>query len=165
LLEEQALPPLPEAIFRDINSFDPTNWALSIGSGAEELKSLGKIFQSAVALYCTLSLQNVSLVEFSAEIEDYTSQHYEKLLSLLQLSVVSPYIRQVLIWPLAVLGVAAAQKGDPATRTFVGEQLLQYRQLLGQAIPKRLKELLERFWVSGKTHWDDCFVEPFCVSA
>lgn len=162
--EHRMIAPTPGELLRDINKFSPAAWALSIGSVAAEVESLGCIYQSTVALYFILSLQSASLIDRNPEMETQKATHYQKLISLLRLAVLSPSIRMAAFWPFAVAGVAAVNY-SAADRAFISEQLVEYRVFLGQAPPILLKGVLERFWSTGSRDWDDCYAQPYCFAA
>jgi hypothetical protein len=85
-------PPLftPAELLQKISAFSATEWAHSIRTGAEELQSLGLIFQSAVTLYCILSLQSASVLKETSDLELKRAMNYGKLLPLLRAACISP---------------------------------------------------------------------------
>jgi hypothetical protein len=157
-------PPPPDEILRSINEFSPDEWSHIIGNGADDLKLLGAIFQSAVALYCILSTRDLFLIGQAAQVDAQRTEHYARLMLLFRQGVASENIRQILLWPFAVAG-AAAVDGPQADRTFITVQLHKYKLLLGQSAPMRLQAVLERYWKSGRRGWDECFDESCCFSA
>lgn len=158
------LPPYaPNELLQDINNFSPAEWAHSMGSGSEELQSLAKIYQSATALYCILSLQSAFLFERSAETEAQQFLHTERLLLLTRSFMDSSNLRHAIFWPFTVMGVAVTKR-SVADREYINNQLGRLTRLLGQTATVVLKEALRRFWNSGKERWDDCFDRPYCFA-
>jgi hypothetical protein len=151
----------PTKLLHDINVFSPAEWACSIGTGAEELQSLGLIYQSAVALYCILSLQSVSLLDETEELELERASHYERLLLLLRAAFLSPRLKMAVFWPFCVAGVAGVS-GSAADRAFINEKLLHMNRSIGQPTPMILRGVLQRFWCSDSKCWDGCFDRRYC---
>lgn len=160
--EDEMTPPTPEELLQKINGFCPIAWAQEIGSGANDLQVLGRIWKSTVALYCILALDGGLRLDKSSETDAQKVAHYELLISLLKSSIQSP-IQQTLIWPFCVVGVAA-KGGSTADRTFISAQLSNLKKSLGQGSLMVLKTTLERYWKSDKTHWNDCFDQPYCFA-
>ena len=161
-------------ILADINSFDPENWA--VGRGTQETKPhwamLAGIYQSAVAVYCVRSLESVGVLAATTtttnttppEVTALDASHYQRLLRLLRRAYEFPHFRHCAMWPLVVAGVRAVA-GSPADRRFVEDKLVECSRAAGSALPLQAKEMLRRYWDSGKTGWDDCFDRSyvFCV--
>jgi hypothetical protein len=90
--------------------------------------------------------------------------YYGNLMLLLRAAVLSPAIRMAAVWPFAVVGVEAVNRGA-ADRVLISEKLVKYKNALGQAPPLILKGVLERFWDSRSKYWDDCYYQPCCFVA
>jgi hypothetical protein len=159
--ETELVPPTPAELLEQINAFSPADWAYSIGTGAEELQCLGRIYQSAVALYCILSLQSAQYLSRTPKLEDQKARHQERLLSLLRTAIRSPRLERTILWPFAVAGVVAAHSGA-ADREFISEKLGHLKYVLGQATPLILRDALKKFWRAGGNSWDECFDRPYC---
>lgn len=156
-------PPLftPAELLEQISLFSATEWAHSIGDGSEELQSLGLIYQSAVVLYCILSLQSASILRENAGLDAGRIRHYERLLPLLRTACLSPQLRMLILWPFCVAGVAAV-RGSDADRQFISERLWHMNKTIGHAMPGILRDMLHKFWLSGNKAWDGCFERQYC---
>jgi hypothetical protein len=146
-----------------IDDFSPTQWAESKFSSKEEWMLLGDIFQAAVALYCILSLQSLSILPISPSLRARCTMHGHLLQVLLNKALQSPSLKRFLLWPLVLLGVEAVN-GDLAMRAFVVKQLPEMSRHFGTYVPLTAKEVLERFWASGETRWDVCFERPYAFT-
>ena len=156
----------PTELLEQINSFSPEEW--TIGKGTQTTKPhwlmLGRVYQSAAAVYCISSLQSVSMLPSTARTAALDMYHYERLLDLLKDAYEFPHLRHCLMWPLVVVGVRAV-RGREKDRRFVNEKLAECSREAGSALPLQAKVMLRRYWESGKTGWDDCFDRSyvFCV--
>lgn len=72
----------------------------------------------------------------------------------------SPRLKTFFLWPLIVLGVAAVHSGNDM-RIFVIKHLEEMSRNVRTYIPLTGKDVLERFWASGRTDWDACFDKPY----
>lgn len=88
--------------------------------------------------------------------------HRARLFTLLPEAMESSVAKKGMVWPLVVAGVEAAS-GTAEERAFVDQQLFQMTCDTGASYPLVAKGVLEKFWVSGKTRWDDCFDRPYAV--
>ncbi|WEW59556.1 hypothetical protein PRK78_005030 [Emydomyces testavorans] len=151
-------------LLMQIDRLSPEKWIKSDTSLREEWLLLGRIYQSAVALYCILSLQSVSVLPSTLQLNAMRTRHGGHLFPLLKKALASQRIKKCMLWPLVVAGVDAANYG-PAAREFVNKHLLEMSQDLGTPVPLLAKVVLKRFWASGKTRWDDCFDRPYAFVA
>ena len=148
-----------------IRSFSPEQWASRKELSRDEWERMASVWHTAITLYCILSLpplySQASLPTNSTDLDAAESLSCaQDLRRLLREALSSPRIRRVLVWPLAVLGVHAARQ-DSATRRFVSDSLAQLSRQLGTYTPLRAREVLQKFWASGKEGWDDCFDKPY----
>lgn len=150
-LSEEAL-----EIIERIQSFSPERWAASKASSRESWALVGGVYQSAVALYCVLSLQSAGVLPTSSSLGQYRQAHALHLETLLPSGLLSPSIKRFMIWPLVLLGVEAVH-GSAATRSFVAKALPELSRDVGTFVPLTAKRVLEAFWSSGETRWDACF--------
>ena len=153
-------------VLNQINSFRPERWAEGWGTAAAKphWTMLAQIYQSSVALYCVASLESVGALVRTPQVAALDAAHYERLLRLLRRAYEFPYLRHCVMWPLVVAGVRAVT-GSPQDRRFVEDRLAECSRAAGSALPLQAKEMLRRYWNSGKTGWDDCFDRSyvFCV--
>ncbi|EEP80583.1 predicted protein [Uncinocarpus reesii 1704] len=149
-----------EAVLKHIDAFSPEQWAAPNTSSLEEWLLLGRIYQSAVILYCISSLQSISVLPSTPELKIIRTVHSDRLSLLLKRALVSERIKKCLMWPLAVSGMEAVN-GSLAARDCVLQQLTEMSQDLGSSLPLLAKSMFKRFWASGKTKWDDCFDTPY----
>lgn len=149
------------AILGLILDFSPAEWAWSKpGVHHEDRLLVGTIHYSAVSLYCICSLQSLFILPHTPFIARLyigtTGILYESLAKALK----SQKFRKLLLWPLVVLGVAAVDS-DENVRSFVRDHLVAISRSTGIHAPVVAKRIIEKFWASGKKHWDDCFDEPY----
>jgi len=159
-------------ILQRIASFDVESWTLckSNEKNRQHWRLLGRVYKQAVALYCVLSLD--SLVGSSASSADFLTQ---QLLSSVNKAIKLPPLKRFMFWPLVVMGVGAFGRLDDVnmdgntpsskTRIFVLAQLVELSHHLGSFSPLAAKHLLENFWKSGRTWWDDCFDRPYVFTS
>ena len=139
--------------------FDPETWALTNDSLRDEWLLIARIYQSAIVLYavCSLRAQATPAPALAAK-------HRARLFALLTQGTSLMRVKRCMMWPLVVAGVQAAD-GSPEERRWVGEELVKMCQDMGTYAPMTAKGLLERFWRSGKTEWDECFDGPYVFVA
>ncbi|KAF9875482.1 hypothetical protein CkaCkLH20_06863 [Colletotrichum karsti] len=128
-------------------------------SSKQDWMVLGSIHQSAVVIYCILSLQSLAVLPSNAALRSLCAAHGRALRNGLEEAVSSPKMKRFTIWPLAVLGVAAVH--EAALRGFVASRLPGLSRDLGTCVPLTAQCVLERFWSSGKTRWDACFERAY----
>lgn len=148
------------ALLEHIGAFAPETWAESNVSARDEWALLGYIYQSAVALYCILSLQSISIFQSTRLLDATRVSHHSRLLQHPQKAVVDPILKKCMTWPLVVAGMGAID-ADLKTRHFVDGQLFKMSRDLGTPVPLAARAMFKRFWASGKTNWDDCFDRPY----
>ncbi|KAI3325502.1 hypothetical protein HD806DRAFT_552786 [Xylariaceae sp. AK1471] len=143
-------------------NFSPETFAEKNGNERTRASWLlmGRIHQSAVVLYCILSLQHVLLLPQSSDLERTANTHYDRLLLDLKEGFRYTNFKNCLFWPLVVAGVRAA-RGTAFERTFVAEQFRDAVKDTGSSIPIFACRTLMAFWESGKTGWDECFDQPY----
>ncbi|KAL0930897.1 uncharacterized protein CTRU02_213632 [Colletotrichum truncatum] len=157
-----------DEILERIHDFSPEKWAKSkpqfTPSSTEDWMLLGSVHQSAVAIYCILSLQSISVFPTSQALRARCVAHRQILQTLLQRALPCPKMKRFIIWPLVLLGVEAVHAGTEV-RNFVAKHLPQLSRDLGTSVPLTAKYVLERFWGSGETRWDMCFDRPYVFTA
>ncbi|RYO92582.1 hypothetical protein DL766_008738 [Monosporascus sp. MC13-8B] len=167
-LAAKAGPSQPTAsdLLERIHDFSPGDWikGKATATSKREWLLIGSAYQSAVALYCIMSLQGLSVLPSALYITAMDAAHYERLMQLLKEALEFPHLRHCLMWPLIVSG-ARAVYGSADDRKFVDEQLKELSRAGGTALPLTAKAALNRFWASGKTGWDDCFDKPYIFAA
>lgn len=154
-----------------INSFDVEIWALqkSNEKNRQHWQLLGCVYKHAVALYCILSLE--SLTTASSLCDPFHVQYLSHQLSASIAEAVQLLpLKRLMFWPLVVMGVSACgslddnsmDEGGPNSmiRVFVSAQLVELSRHLGSFSPLVAKDMLEDFWRSGRTGWDNCFDRP-----
>ncbi|KAB8226312.1 C6 zinc finger domain-containing protein [Aspergillus novoparasiticus] len=149
-------------ILNRIHSFSPEQWAEPKLTAHAEWVLLGNIHQAAVALYCILSLQSLAILPRSSFLQQHCIAHAQLLQRLLSQALTFHRVERFIIWDIVVLGVAAVN--DAGIRAFIREQLPELSHSTGTYAPLMAKAVLERFWASGKTHWDACFDQPYTFS-
>lgn len=158
--EANALQEVAHEILQRINSFSPQKLAESKHSCQEDWMLVGRAYQAAVALYCILSLQSLSILPQTPTLRRQCAEYADTLQALLKEALASKRLKRFMIWPLVVLGVEAVHGGE-AMRTLVAKQLTELSYDAGTYVPLTAKRALEEFWSSGETRWDDCFARPY----
>jgi hypothetical protein len=151
------------AILQRIHTFSPNHWASSKPAANDDWHLVGRIYQAAVAIYCTQSLPPSppsSLPNNPQSALHNITPPQVLLHELLGTALANNRIQRFLLWPLVVHGVEACH-GDGRTRAFVQEQLCEMSRQVGSYAPLAAKGVLERFWASGGTGWDACFERPY----
>ncbi|KAL2823284.1 C6 zinc finger domain-containing protein [Aspergillus cavernicola] len=145
-------------VLRRVYNFSPAAWIESNEYLTEESRLIVDIYQSAVALYCMSSLQSIGALPPDPLLRNNCDMERRILHGLLERA-----LRQrphgYTFWPLMVLGVRAVD-GGPALRAFVRENMIDLSASSGTYSPLAAKEILGRFWASGRTEWDACFDKP-----
>lgn len=158
----------PLTILKQVEEFSVSEWAdTKDPSHPDDWLLAGRIFQSAVALFCLLSLDRQIHDEAGQGVaaEDaiafMTQTHTDNLFALLEEGAANPMVRKSLVWPIVVAGVAAARQG-PEARLFISRALCATSRVHGSSLPLVAKGVLEKFWLSGQTGWDECFEVGCC---
>ncbi|KAL7935794.1 fungal-specific transcription factor domain-containing protein [Trichoderma chlorosporum] len=147
-------------ILSRIDCFSSHQLAESKRSCQEDWILVGQVYQAAVALYCILSLQSLSIFPKTQTLRARCAAYGRIIQLLLREALTSKKLKRFMIWPLVVLGVEAVH-GSAATRAFVSKQLSELSQEVGTYVPLTAKQVLENFWASGDTRWDACFDRPY----
>ena len=105
-------------------------------------------------LHC--SLQNLSVLPKSTQLQDMRSAHASRLFPLLWKVSANPLTKRCVMWPTVVAGMEAVHSSQ-AIRSSIENQLFEMSGDMGTFTPLAARSLLRRFWDSGKTGWDDCF--------
>lgn len=170
---EAGMQDLALGVIGRIRKFEPVEWSRSssLASHPTECLQIARIFQNAVAVYAFLSLPKqlqgeAGRASMSPDSSDIDRQELDQdqLFSLLEAATDSMIIRKTLIWPLMIAGVIAAS-GSPEQRRFVASRLLDISHETGSSSPLVAAHILEDFWNSGGTCWEDCFTYPSAVIA
>ncbi|KAK5989427.1 Phomenoic acid biosynthesis cluster-specific transcriptional regulator-like protein [Cladobotryum mycophilum] len=143
-----------DVVLDQIEEFNPEAWIERYNlPDSSKLAMAADIFQSSVALYGMLSL--LPLNNLPPTRSELLSLHHNRLLQRIDLAMQTLEGTDVLIWPLIVAGVASQ---SPELQSTVSKHLstiekepLHIRSA-GGAI-----DVLNVFWASGNTSWDDCF--------
>ena len=138
-----------------IEAFVPEDWAQP-GAFYDEWLLIGTMYQAAIAIYCTMSLQSLTLLPNTLEMNAMRSIHGDRLLKSLRAAVKSPRIPRFIILPLVAAGVEAAYRGE-ATRDYIETSLVDLSRMLGSSSPLKARAVLRRYWQKGVPGWDECF--------
>lgn len=149
-------------ILRRVHDFSPEQWATSKPSSTKDWILIGTTYQVAVELFCIYSLQSVSILP-EALLRPLCTTHGQRLQELLIEAFLSRHIKRFMIWPLILLGVEAVY-GTAEMRALVTFQLTELSYDVGTYGPLTANGVLESFWASGKTRWDDCFDQPYAFT-
>jgi hypothetical protein len=140
--------------------FDGEQWAIESDAGRgrqDDWSRFARLYQAAMLVFTLLALdmcdresEQMALVHESANVLRKECQDAVES---------SNPLRMFLCWPTIVLGVAAAQLDDH--REVVSRFLVRMGSEHGVVSPVLAHEVLQRFWSSGKTRWNDCFDQPY----
>ncbi|KND86305.1 hypothetical protein TOPH_09063 [Tolypocladium ophioglossoides CBS 100239] len=168
--------------FRTITDFSPENWAIGQATSAtvhsmchqETWLLVAEAFQSAALLFVDSSLASLLPVcacspcdattcdSCSARLDDSTrSFHRARLFRLVEEGLASHVTMYCVIWPLIVAGFEANQ-GTPEEQVVVQHGLTDLCLQAG-ATTIVARDVLRKFWASGKTNWDECFDQPYAL--
>ncbi|CAG7556482.1 unnamed protein product [Fusarium equiseti] len=166
-------------ILRRILDFSPKLWAseivahsnFSTGGSLDKTEQVfavqrigwervGRIYQSAVVLYCLASQPQVS--DHVRESDQWMSLRACLLQDLRDLSLdACCHHRKLVIWPLTILGLTLNYDDDGAQQ-FVLQELKWASASLGTATPLVAMQLLERTWQAySGWRWDKLFDRPY----
>ncbi|KAH8424442.1 Zn(II)2Cys6 transcription factor [Aspergillus melleus] len=147
-------------LLEQIQAFSPEQWVVTSKFPREEWSLLGRIYQSAILIYCISSLQSVGVLPYAADLVSMRAAHGSRLCLLLRKTLSSQMARKCITWPLLVAGVQA-KSSSPDMRTFVETSLTEIGRDLATPIPGAARDILEAFWESGSDDWDACFNQPY----
>ncbi|KAK0616923.1 C6 zinc finger domain-containing protein [Immersiella caudata] len=149
-------------ILARITQFCRQGWVASKPtSSTADWLVLCEIHECAVALYCILSLQSVSVLPRTTDLKNFARTCATRLWQLLPQALASSMTRLSVLWPLVVLGVEAAESVQGmAMQAFVRAALLGMSHYVGSYAPRAAAAVLQRYWASGKRRWDECFDQP-----
>lgn len=147
-------------ILARVEAFVPEDWAQP-GEHHDQWLLIGTIYQSAMALYCTMSLQSVAALPTNLEMNTMRTIHGERLLDALLSASQMRQVRKFSLFPLCVLGVEAGYHHDHSTRRWIEQRLEQHSRLLGTSSPLKARAVLRRYWQKGEPGWDECFDRPY----
>ncbi|KAJ5281114.1 hypothetical protein N7478_006486 [Penicillium angulare] len=154
------------SILNDIKSFS-INETKGTPSPMTDSMLLGQSFKTALYIFCVLSLQSVSILPSSNDDSDplahIVSYEAETLAAIIENGLPNPKLKLLLLWHLTVLGVDAVNRGE-TRRDLVRRCAYDMYTYTGSYSVWHLKEVLETFWASGKTRWDDCWDKPYLFS-
>ncbi|KYK61146.1 hypothetical protein DCS_02287 [Drechmeria coniospora] len=156
---------------RSILSFSPDCWA-DFQSETAPLSTwllIARAFHSATILFADSALNNP--LPLSACVEDdatpsppgspakagdsIRSHHRARLFDLVEKGFAADNTKYCVVWPAIVAGFEAA-KGTEAERDMVRAGLTDLCREAG-ATTMLAREVLSRFWKSGRSTWDECF--------
>lgn len=149
-----------------IQSFNPTTFAeCRPPKSRPDWILLAQTIQAAVTIYCISSLQSVEILPSSncPSLQASKATARQTLHALLSQSLPTARFGTSVLWALVVLGVDAVHDG-PGMRAFVSESLGPLSRAQGSYVPRLARDLLERFWASGRTDWDGCFDRPYALA-
>lgn len=158
----------------EIEAADVDDWsAQNPVYGLEHSLALSRIFQIAIRLFALLTLPRLATSSWAgaatqqaraADLDPWNARriaHRSDLLARMRKLFPELHYPPNLRWPMVVAGVALACDGATEDREFVSQSLRAiWEQPVVACGPMRCRELLHRFWKSGKTEWEDCFSEP-----
>ena len=142
-----------------VELFVPEDWAQA-GEHFEEWVLVGSVHQSAIAIYCIMAMQSLTVFPDSLEMGAKRSMHGERLLAGLRRMLKSEQLRRFALWPLSVAGVEAGYR-DESTRYWVECRMLELSRVIGTNSPLKAVAVLQRYWQKGVPGWDECFDRPY----
>lgn len=138
-----------------IEAFSPEAWAQA-GTLYSEWLMVGSIYKAAVSLYCTLSLQSLTILPPTVSLHRSQTGKGDLLLSSVRCALQTPRIARHMVWPLVVAGVEAIHRSE-ATKRWIEASLQDLSRLLGTSCPLKACAVLKRYWKGGVAGWDECF--------
>ncbi|KAI4656301.1 hypothetical protein J4E93_001020 [Alternaria ventricosa] len=168
LRQELSLTPIVEShqyaqdarsILSRIESFSPREWAQSRDQ-KDDWQLIASIWQSAIALYCMMSLKAADIIPSNTEMDRMRMQHRDRLLQDLKAATPLKQLKKISTFPLCVLGVEAGYHVQQSTQMWIERHLEEHARLLGSNSPLKAREVLRRYWRRKKPGWNECFDEP-----
>ncbi|OBR04152.1 C6 zinc finger protein [Colletotrichum higginsianum IMI 349063] len=155
--------PEAEELLTKITDFSPESWSETKEDSKEGYLTMARVYQSAVVLFAISSLRSAGAVApSSAGWTAVARIHRSRLFSMLETTAASPLLRSSTAWPIVVAGFEA--KGvSPTARAFILNRLDEESRDLGVYLPLAARKVLERFYSSSGTRWDDCFDSPHAL--
>lgn len=151
-----------DEVLSRIIDFSPAQWALERPKYRKQWELVATMYQCSCVLYCIFSLQDHFILPCSPEMQSTRQAYGDILFSLMEEALGSFYVGKFMAWPLIVAGVEAAHRPKGVQRK-VAAALEVFSVNTGISTPLVARTMLERFWASGKTGWDDCFDRPFAL--
>ncbi|KAI4921583.1 hypothetical protein J4E90_000009 [Alternaria incomplexa] len=147
------------SILSRIESFVPREWAQSRAQEGD-WQLIASIWQSAIALYCIMSLQAFDILPCTRELDTMRIPHRDRLSKDLKAATPSKQLKKISTFPLCVLGVEAGYHVQQSTQIWIERHLADDARLLGSNSPLKAREVLRRYWTRKKPGWNECFDEP-----
>ncbi|KAI4700521.1 hypothetical protein J4E81_003482 [Alternaria sp. BMP 2799] len=147
------------SILSRIGSFVPREWAQSRAQEGD-WQLIASIWQSAVALYCIMSLQAFDILPCTRELDTMRIRHRDRLLKDLKAATPLKQLKKISTFPLCVLGDEAGYHVQQSTQIWIERHLEEHARLLGSNSPLKAREVLRRYWRRKKPGWNECFDEP-----
>jgi len=147
-------------ILASIEAFAPGDWAQP-GEKRGDWQLIGSIYQSAIALYCIMSLQALAALPASMEMDTIRTIHAKHLLEELQAAGHLKQLKKIAMFPLCVLGVEAGFGDQQYNRLWIERQLESHARLLGTSSPLKARAVLRRYWRRNRPGWNECFDESY----
>jgi hypothetical protein len=165
-----------DQFLRHIISCDVYKWAAEKDADrghVDDWASIGTMYRDAMVVFAVLSLSIAPATATDQNVPPISGSEGGEQLSLLDLHVQQlamtidtiakrkEPISMAACWPMIVLGVAPNLRTIFDHRDLVSRCLSRLAVEHGTALPFRAKEVLETFWASGKTSWDECFDQAY----
>ncbi len=147
-------------ILARIEAFAPEDWAQP-GDHHKDWQLIGSIYQSAIALYCTMSLQSLDALPTSLEMDTMRTIYGKRLMKSLKAAAESIHLVKYSLFPLVVLGVEAGYHDHPSIKVWIERRLEDHSRMLGTSSPLKARAVLRRYWARAETGWDECFDGPY----
>ena len=148
------------SILQGIAEFDPQSWTESWElPDSEHIPRVARLYQLAMQLYCILAPHITR--------RQWRRQHVARRNEAMQILAVlweEPMMRSHIVWPVVVTGFALSFGGSERDKATIVGYLESLRDTYHRTGGKMSLESLERFWVTSKTRWDDCWGAPFIVT-
>ncbi|CAN9147565.1 unnamed protein product [Alternaria alternata] len=149
-------------ILARIEGLIPGDWAQG-GENQDDWQLIGSIYQSAIALYCIMSLQALAALPASTEMNSIRTDHAKHLLEIMKAAIHLKQLKKIAMFPLCVLGVEAGYHDQQCTRLWIERQLEAHARLLGTSSPLKARAVLRRYWRRKRPGWNECFDEPYVL--
>jgi len=148
-----------QSILSRIESFSPKEWAQSRDQ-KDDWQLITSTWQSAIALYCIMSLQAVDILPSSTDMDLMRMRYRDRLLKDLKAATPLKQLKKISTFPLCVLGVEAGYHVQQSTKIWIERHLEDHARLLGSNSPLKAREVLRQYWRRKKPGWNECFDEP-----
>ncbi|KAK5993517.1 Phomenoic acid biosynthesis cluster-specific transcriptional regulator-like protein [Cladobotryum mycophilum] len=153
-------------IIKDIDTWSPSEWIEAKDMPrSKKFLIVASCFKAAAILYGLLALPPSPSTNHERKVscKKLKNVHHAALFKFLRAAMDDPIVMDRVFWPLIVAGVEA-KTGTWGEKEFVERYLRlgMKEPFTGKPVETALA-VVNRFWTSDKTGWDDCFDQTYAL--